>query len=67
MTKGKRLKTYQISGRIQVDVDISVKAASLEEALKQSNDMDIHDFIEMKGDFIDGKLQEITGIFKLNN
>ena len=61
----KNLKDYQITAKVLVDVDLTIKAASLEDALAQSADLTIHDFVKIKGEYLDGGIEEIIGIYKI--
>jgi len=45
---------YQIIARIIVDVDITISAKDLDEALKKARDMKVTDFVEIKGEYMDG-------------
>ena len=60
----KKLETYIVSCEIEISTDIEIKADSLQDALDQSKDLKIHDFIKIYGNYNDGKIKEITGVFK---
>lgn len=57
------LKSFSITAKINIESDITISALDLEDALKKSKELDIEDFIEFKGEWIDGDI-EINGIFK---
>lgn len=57
-------RNYQITAKLELQVDIEVFAASLEEALAQSNDLKVSDFVEFKGDYIDGGMR-ISAVYEV--
>jgi len=52
----KRLKTYEVTGRLVLVVSISIKADSFADAVEQSKELLEGDFVAFKGDFIEGSL-----------
>lgn len=65
MTK-KGLNHYTVSARVVVEVDIEIKGDSLDDALGQSKELDIGDFISPVGNLIDYDDFRIRGIFETN-
>jgi hypothetical protein len=59
----KRLKTYEVTGRLVLVVSISIKADSLADAVEQSKELQERDFVAFEGDFMDGSLA-IAGVTK---
>jgi hypothetical protein len=47
MTKKVALKTFHINAKIALDTSIEIQAQSLEDALTQSKQLNIDDFIEI--------------------
>jgi hypothetical protein len=52
----KPLKTFDITGRLKLMVQVTIKADSLEDALAQSKSLAEKDFVSFKGEFMDGSL-----------
>jgi hypothetical protein len=59
----KKLKTYNIMAKLILDVDITIKADSLEDAISRSKELKEYDFVEFNGNFLDGSMT-ITGAFE---
>ena len=59
----KPLKTFDVTGRLELLVQVTIKADSLEDALAESKFLKAQDFVSFKGDFVDGSLA-ITGVGK---
>ena len=59
---GKTLEEFIITGKLDLLVDVTVSAESLEDAVQKSKELQVTDFIDFKGDYIDGRL-EITGAY----
>lgn len=57
----KRLKTYEVTGRMVLVVSISIKAYSLADAVEQSKELQEKDFVAFEGDYMDGSLA-IAGV-----
>ena len=60
--KEKALKEDSIQADLKVWAGISIKAESLEDALQQSRNFKVTDFINIKDEYLDGSF-EINGIF----
>ena len=56
------MRNYLIDSTIKVVTNIEIKAESLQDALDQSKELKMQDFITVKGDWIDGNIVAITGI-----
>jgi hypothetical protein len=50
------LQTFNVTGRIIVLAGISIKAESYEDALAQSKDLCVTDFIKVKDEHVDSSL-----------
>ena len=55
------LKKFDVTARMVLMVQHTIKAESFEDALLQSKSMTEIDFVDFKGDFIDGSIA-ITGV-----
>jgi len=56
------MKTYYIMAKVTANVHLAIKAKSLEDALEQSEILKDDDFINVKGEWVDGE-HEIIGVF----
>lgn len=64
MTTKKTLNTYSVQGKMTIVVDIQIEAENLQAALTKAEGLSIEDFIEFRGDFVDGdELPRITGLY----
>jgi len=59
----KKLNEYTVMIKIELDTDITIRAASLEDAIEQSKSIDLRDVVKFDGGYNDGNI-EITGVFK---
>jgi hypothetical protein len=57
---------YQVTGRIDIEVGVSVRAASVEEAVAKSKDLSIDDFVTVLGEHNDSTFR-ITGVSVAND
>lgn len=57
----KPLKKFDVTARILLMVQSTIKAESFEDALVQSREMQEKDFVDFKGEFLDGTVV-ITGV-----
>lgn len=57
----KPLKKFDVTARMVLMVQHTIKAESFEDALLQSQAMHETDFVDFKGDFMDGTMA-ITGV-----
>jgi len=57
----KTLKAFNVTARMIIVADISIKAASLEEAVAEAATLKEVDFISFKGEFDDGSIK-IVGV-----
>ena len=49
-------KQFDVTGRLELMVQVTVKAESLEDALDQSRHLTTRHFVLFKGEFMDGSL-----------
>ena len=57
----KALKTYSVTGRLELVVSIDVKAENLVDALLSAGKLTEHDFVKILGEYFDGGLA-IVGV-----
>ena len=57
------LKQYDVTARMILLVQHTIKAESLVDALEQSRGMNEQDFVKFKGEYVDGSIK-ITGVSK---
>lgn len=58
----KTLQEFIITANLKLQVDISIKAESLEDAVQKSQTLIVPDFVSIKGEYNDGVLK-ITGAY----
>ena len=58
-----RLKAYHVQAKIDMLVNTTIKADSLEAAVREARSLGVEDFVEIPGDHIDSELQ-ITGVYE---
>jgi hypothetical protein len=51
-----KLRDFTVYAWVQVLTDVTVRAASLEEAAQQANELDVTDFVTLSGDYVDGSM-----------
>lgn len=56
------LKSFNVTGRIQVDVQVEIDAANLSEALDKAKALKQEDFITIEGYELDGTGPKIVGV-----
>jgi hypothetical protein len=59
----KTLKQFDVTARLKLMVQITIKAESLADALEQSKTLREQKFVSFEGEYIDGSLV-ITGVSK---
>lgn len=59
---GKPLEEFIITANLKLQVDITIRAESLEDAVQRSKELKVHDFVSIKGEYNDGVLK-ITGAY----
>jgi hypothetical protein len=57
----KTLKTYSITGKLELIVSVDIRAEGMAEALESSKKLTEHDFVDIPGEYFDGGLT-IIGI-----
>ena len=62
--KAKVTTTYTIQAKLNLEVGIEVKAASLEAAVETAKTLKEEDFVTILGDYMDGDVQ-ITGAWRM--
>ena len=65
MASKNRPGEFRVTGRVLIEVDVSVRAASLEQALEAARSMSTTDFVEPKGDHLDSSLI-IAGVWDVD-
>ena len=60
----KKVQVFTVSASIKVNCTIDIKAESLEDALEQAREMRVINFVDFKGEWIDGDIEEIDAIYK---
>jgi len=63
MTNKDKLQTFYVSAKVLVDVNLPIKAMSLEDAITQSKELKETDFVNILGEYIDGSMS-IQGVYK---
>ncbi len=58
-----KIKSFYVMAKLQIDCNITIKAASLEDAVEQSKKLKEKDFVTVLGEFNDGNLA-IYGAFE---
>ena len=58
----KPLQDFIITANLKLQVDITIKAESLEDAVQKSQTLNVSDFVNIKGEYNDGNLK-ITGAY----
>lgn len=59
----KRLQPFTVYATVEIQCGIEIKAESLDDAVIASHELRETDFVDVLGDYNDGKLK-ITGIFE---
>lgn len=59
----KRLLSFTVYAKVEVDCGIDIKAESLEDAVSKANELKETDFVDVLDEYQDGKLK-ITGVFE---
>jgi len=59
----KKLKTFTIQADLTLQVGLSIKAESLEDAVQQSKELKELDFVTIKDEFQDGSMK-IRGVWE---
>ena len=54
-----RLKSFTVMAKVEIECNISVRAESLADAIDKSASLKETDFVDILGDFNDGKLKII--------
>lgn len=60
------MKTFTVFARLNIECTLSIKAESLEDVIAQARTLKELDFINLKGDFLDGSMK-IEGAMEENN
>jgi hypothetical protein len=55
----KTLGVYQVYARLNLEVSVKIKAETLEEALKEARTMKEEDFVNILGEYLDGRMKVI--------
>lgn len=58
----KKQKTYHIMFNINLDTDVEISAASLEEALQKGKQIKLTEVVSFDGNYNDGEIK-VTGVF----
>ena len=58
-----KLRSFTVMAKVEIDCNISIRAESLEDAVDKSAKLTETDFVEIHGDYIDGKLK-ISGCYE---
>ena len=58
----RKLEEFIITANLKLQVDITISAVSLEDAVQKSQALDVSDFVNIKGEYNDGTLK-ITGAY----
>ncbi len=58
----KKLSTFNVEASLDLKIGIQIKAESLEDAIQQSKDLKVQDFVKILGDYNDGDLKRINWI-----
>lgn len=59
----KKLKTFNVTGYLRVEVGIDIEAGSWEEAVAEARTLEEGDFVSFKGEFIDSEPLKISTIY----
>ena len=59
-----KTKTFGVTAHIVADVNITIAAASLEEAIQKAKEFKVPDFVERVGDYVDYEDVRITGVWE---
>ena len=62
----KKVKSFIITARLNIECDTEIKAESFEDAVEQAKDLIETHFVTIHGDFIDGNTH-VTGIYEGRN
>ena len=63
MSDTKTLKTYVVSGKLVLIVDVTIEAETLQAALAKGENLEVKDFVEFKGDWVDGEGPDIVAVY----
>lgn len=58
-----KTKTFNVTARLGLEVNIEISASSLEDAVQKSKNLTHTDFVDILGDFNDGEMK-INGVFE---
>lgn len=58
----KTMKTFNVCAEVKVEVNLKIEASSYQDALNKAKELDILDFVDIKGDYNDGELLGICYI-----
>lgn len=61
--KNEEKPTFNVTAKIQVEVNIDIEATSLADAVTKSSSLKIHDFITLDGEQWDSSI-DIKGVWK---
>ncbi len=63
MENKKKTKRYIVYSKLIINAGVEVTARGLEEAVAKAREMNEEDFIDFKGEYIDGSM-DITGVYE---
>jgi len=59
-----KTKEFVVMARVMIECDLTIKAESLEDAIAKARTLKELDFIDIKGEFMEGELH-VKGVFEL--
>jgi len=59
----KKVKSFIVAARLNIECDTEIKAESLEDAIAQARKLSECDFVTIHGDYMDGDM-DVTGVFE---
>jgi len=59
----KKVKSFMVTTKLNIDCSINIKAESLEDAVQQTLGLRENDFVDIYGDYMDGDMR-VTGVLE---